>query len=109
MPKDIIVFTGDRIMHPIVSLAEVGIVSPMLVSMNSAAWTRINAGKVHFEEELTETGKRMLRVTPESDLGELYALEDYDAFKEMGVCKPITHHDNIAVVLRERYQTLNLI
>jgi len=102
VPKDIIVFTGDRIMHPIVSLAEVGIVSPMLVSMHSTAWMMINVGAVHLEEDRSQTGKPVLRVKPESDLNKLYAIDDYAAFNEMAVCKPITHHDNVGELLHKR-------
>lgn len=102
IPQDIVVFCQDRVYHAMVCLGALGILNPMIVSMQSNVWTQINKNRITLLNQSVK-GKNIKRVKPESDLDLIYRLDDFEEFKKMGLY-PITHHDNIRQIADRRKQ-----
>ncbi|OWA50921.1 hypothetical protein BV898_15422 [Hypsibius exemplaris] len=110
IPGDIILFTNDRIDVPLTNLGLLGINTPMIVIMNNTFWQKYEpkeegrAKKIHLEEDASG----VKRVTPEGDLRKVYNLEAYKDIKTFGRGFPITHHDDIQSMVKDRRDKANI-
>ena len=87
-------------MHAVACVGAVGVTNPLIVSVHSNAWSRINSHEV----ELRPVGRDRIvhRVEPEGMLDRIYALEDYATFRAMAMGEPITHHDDVDALVQQR-------
>ncbi|XP_055332393.1 uncharacterized protein LOC129584283 isoform X2 [Paramacrobiotus metropolitanus] len=103
MPKDIIVFSNDRVDLPVTTLGLLGITNPMFVIMSSDFWRNHQSpvgGRPRIE--LVEDCRGVRRVFPESDLEHVYNLPVYRDIEEYHLGTPITHHTDIEELVRKR-------
>ncbi|XP_055339035.1 unconventional myosin-X-like [Paramacrobiotus metropolitanus] len=103
IPTDLIIFGNDRIDLPVTSLGLLGITNPMIVIMSSDFWKLYqppNGGeqKIHLVEKADGTRY----VEPEKDLEYVYNLPVYEDIEEFHLGKPITHHDDIQLLVSRR-------
>ncbi|XP_055339032.1 uncharacterized protein LOC129588710 [Paramacrobiotus metropolitanus] len=104
IPRDLIIFSNERIDLPVTSLGLVGINNPMFVVMSSAFWSNYglradNPRKINLIQD--ERGVR--RIQPEENLGAAYNMEIYRIIREEGLGTPLTHHDNLEDMVQRRH------
>ncbi|XP_055353870.1 uncharacterized protein LOC129599613 [Paramacrobiotus metropolitanus] len=103
IPADLIVFGNDRIDLPAIALGSLGINNPMIVIMSSHFWKLYEPPsgaqkRIHLVE--TRDGVRL--VEPEADLEFIYSLPVYEDIKKFHLGTPITHHENLELLIRRR-------
>ncbi|XP_055332381.1 uncharacterized protein LOC129584278 [Paramacrobiotus metropolitanus] len=105
IPKDLIMFSNDRIDLPINSLGLLGINNPLIVVMSSDFWklyqsTPGGKQKIHLRENAQ--GVRM--VEPAEDLEYVYNMPVYEDIRAFHLGMPVTHHDDIEAIVRGRQE-----
>ncbi|OWA52251.1 hypothetical protein BV898_16709 [Hypsibius exemplaris] len=103
IPKDLIIFGNDRIDIPLTNLGLLGINNPMIVMMFGDFWQKYEPRKGGRQRiHLLDDSNGVRRVQPVEDLDLVYNLDVYADIKEFGRGTPITHHDNIDALVRDR-------
>ncbi|OQV22020.1 hypothetical protein BV898_04230 [Hypsibius exemplaris] len=103
IPKDLIIFGNDRIDIPLTNLGLLGINNPMIVMMFGDFWQKYEPRKGGRQRiHLLEDNHGVRRVQPVEDLDMVYNLDVYADIKEFGRGTPITHHDNLDGLVRNR-------
>ncbi|XP_055329716.1 uncharacterized protein LOC129582259 [Paramacrobiotus metropolitanus] len=103
IPRDLIIFGNDRIDLPITSLGLLGVNNPMIVIMSSDFWRNlepVNGGRQRIH--LVENEQKVRRVQPVEDLDLVYNLPVYEDIQQFHLGTPITHHDNIELLVNKR-------
>jgi len=93
-PRDLIIFTNDRIMQPMSVLASVEIITPIIVILHSSFWTMYNKGKIQLDKNNNTLDK--------DDLHLIYNTNSYEQIKAMQLGQTITHEDDIKRILNGR-------
>jgi len=95
-PKDVMIFTNDRVMPPLTLLATIGIINPIIVILHSNFWKLYNNKKIELDNNNF--------VKDNSDLEYIYNFDAYNKIKDLNIGKTITHQDNINKIILERNQ-----
>jgi len=102
IPSDIIGFTNSRVELMVSALGVLGITTPMIVIIKSETFWKLHNKKRII---LGVDSKGCRRVQPEDDLDDVYNLDTYKVIKDMSLAKPITHHDDIDELVKQRKDT----
>lgn len=82
-PSDIIIFTNDRVMQPII------------VILHSNFWKLYNKRKIELDDNNY--------VKDKEDLEYIYNLDAYNKINKLNIGSTVTHEDNINNILNNRY------
>ncbi|XP_055339091.1 uncharacterized protein LOC129588752 [Paramacrobiotus metropolitanus] len=103
IPKDLVVFSNERIDLPVTTLGLLGISRPMIVVMSSDFWKSYQP-KPGTEPQIhlvpNQDGVRL--VHPEAELANVYNFPVYDEIRQFELGTPITHHDDIDALVKKR-------
>ena len=97
LPKDLIIFTNERIAPPITVLMSAGIKNPLIVALSNEVWNNIDDNKVN----LVSSTNGFREVVPPSDLDKVYQETVYKKVQCLGMGTPVTHH-NVKTILNNR-------
>ena len=98
IPHDFIMFSTDRVEHAITALGLVGVNHPLIVIMSNQFWKSYADGRLTLR-----SGRNGVRkVAPDKNLRDIYDMDAYKTIAELNMGTPITHHDNIDKLIRDR-------
>ena len=95
IPTDLIIFSNERIEHPIGTLGLLSINHLLIVIMSSDFWRNNNRGRICLQQDF----EGIKRVVPEDNLDDVFNLGVYKIIKSMGLGTPGTHHNNIPALV----------